>query len=98
VDRLRQLANKRNKNLVGRLPTSEWIGKSYCRTRFDVGSERVKVILPVPLLQLFGTVTMCVVAVNGIFFNLVVIFCPAFQFSNDIRTKTVLLLFRSEVI
>jgi hypothetical protein len=43
-DRLRQRANKRNKNRVGRLPTSErnrW--KSYCRTRFDVGSERANI-------------------------------------------------------
>jgi late competence protein required for DNA uptake (superfamily II DNA/RNA helicase) len=37
-DRLRQRANKRNKNRVGRLPT----GKSYCRTRSDVGLKRVK--------------------------------------------------------
>jgi hypothetical protein len=41
-DRRRQRANKRNKNRVGRLPTSERTGKSYCPTRSDVGSERVK--------------------------------------------------------
>jgi hypothetical protein len=35
-DRLRQRANKRNKNRVGRTR------KSYCRTRSDVGLERVK--------------------------------------------------------
>jgi hypothetical protein len=49
-NRLRQRANKCNKNHVGRLPTWESdvfrhgsrIGKSYCRTRSDVGSEWVK--------------------------------------------------------
>jgi hypothetical protein len=41
-DRLRQRAKKRNKNRVGRLPTSERNKKSYCRTRSGVGSERFK--------------------------------------------------------
>jgi hypothetical protein len=39
-DRLRQRANKRNKNRFGRLPTSERNRK--IMKRFDVGSERVK--------------------------------------------------------
>jgi hypothetical protein len=41
-DRLRQWANKRNKNRVGRLPTSEQNWKIILSDEVHVGSERVK--------------------------------------------------------
>jgi hypothetical protein len=41
-DRLRQRANKRNKTVSDIFRHRSGTGKSYCRTRFNVGSERVK--------------------------------------------------------
>jgi hypothetical protein len=54
-DRLRQRANKRNKNRVGRLPISDQNWKSYCRSRSDVGSKRVKIfwIFSTDFLKIF---------------------------------------------
>jgi hypothetical protein len=41
-DRLRQRANKRNKTVSDVFRHRSRTGKSYCRKRSDVGSERVK--------------------------------------------------------
>jgi hypothetical protein len=41
-DRLRQRANKSNKTMSDVFRHRSRTGKSYCRVKFDVGSERVK--------------------------------------------------------
>jgi hypothetical protein len=43
-DRLRQRTNKRNKTVSDVYRHRSGTGKSYCRTKFEVGSERAKYI------------------------------------------------------